>query len=327
MAKGYFIISLDYELMWGVRDKKTVSDYGHSIVQGQEGLLSIVKLLNEFSCTTTIATVGFLFMKDNIELKKNIPTRLPKYDDVNLTPYPFIQKEVELDSDNERYYFSYDLTSKLKKYDNVEIATHTYSHYYCLESGPDIETFEEDIIFAIKTANKEEVMIKSIVFPRNQFSVDHINICEKHGITSYRGNPKHWIYRSTPGKDQHFVRRIFRLLDTYINLTGHHCADVEEISSSKPYNIPASRFLKPYQSLLSVLERIKLYRIKRSMSYAAKKGKVYHLWWHPHNFGKNTEKNLQFLNKVLIHYKKLSETYGFQSITMDKLSDKIAEEG
>ena len=61
MNKGFFVISLDYELMWGVRDKKTVTNYGNSILGGKNGLVQTIEILNEFSCYVTIATVGFLF--------------------------------------------------------------------------------------------------------------------------------------------------------------------------------------------------------------------------------------------------------------------------
>ena len=32
MKKGYFVISLDYELMWGVRDSQTKESYGKNIL-------------------------------------------------------------------------------------------------------------------------------------------------------------------------------------------------------------------------------------------------------------------------------------------------------
>jgi hypothetical protein len=52
------------------------------------------------------------------------------------------------------------------------------------------------------------------------------------------------------------------------------------------------------------------------MEYAAKKNKIYHLWWHPHNFGANMEKNLQQLQLILQHYEKLNKIYGMQSYNM-----------
>jgi len=56
------------------------------------------------------------------------------------------------------------------------------------------------------------------------------------------------------------------------------------------------------------------------MSFAAKNNKVYHIWWHPHNFGRNTNKNIEFLQDVLEHYKFLNQNYNFQSFTMKDLA-------
>jgi hypothetical protein len=59
------------------------------------------------------------------------------------------------------------------------------------------------------------------------------------------------------------------------------------------------------------------------MTYAAKNNLVYHLWWHPHNFGVNLDQNIIMLNKILLHYKNLNKKYNFESITMSDLSNKL----
>jgi hypothetical protein len=52
------------------------------------------------------------------------------------------------------------------------------------------------------------------------------------------------------------------------------------------------------------------------MTYAAKNGKCYHLWWHPHNFGYCLQENMQMLNDIISHYNYLNAKYGFQSSSM-----------
>ena len=59
------------------------------------------------------------------------------------------------------------------------------------------------------------------------------------------------------------------------------------------------------------------------MNFAAKKGLVYHLWWHPHNFGINQSENFAFLEKLLRHYKKLNNEIDFESKNMQQLADQI----
>lgn len=52
--------------------------------------------------------------------------------------------------------------------------------------------------------------------------------------------------------------------------------------------IPA--ILRPYSAALKSLEPLKLKRITSELDCAAQEGLIYHLWWHPHNFGVNLEK-------------------------------------
>ena len=54
------------------------------------------------------------------------------------------------------------------------------------------------------------------------------------------------------------------------------------------------------------------------MTNAAKNELLFHLWWHPHNFGINQEENLYLLSDILDHYKKLETIYGMKSMTMNE---------
>jgi len=57
-------------------------------------------------------------------------------------------------------------------------------------------------------------------------------------------------------------------------------------------------------------------RIKNDLTYAAQHGLAYHLWWHPHNFGANLEKNLDMLRRILDHFLSLRGQHEMQSKNM-----------
>ena len=61
MNNGVFIISLDFELMWGVRDKRTISDYGDAILGVRETFDRLLHLFSLYKVAVTFSTVGFLF--------------------------------------------------------------------------------------------------------------------------------------------------------------------------------------------------------------------------------------------------------------------------
>ena len=65
--------------------------------------------------------------------------------------------------------------------------------------------------------------------------------------------------------------------------------------------------------------------IKKEMEQAAVSGGLFHLWWHPHNFGTHPEECLLELDEVLEHYNVLRETYGFMSLSMDGIRSYIMD--
>ena len=59
------------------------------------------------------------------------------------------------------------------------------------------------------------------------------------------------------------------------------------------------------------------------MRHAAKHGLTFHLWWHPHNIGVNTERNLQQLDEICAYYSQLKEKYGMRSLNMGEAAEEI----
>ena len=132
---------------------------------------------------------------------------------------------------------------------------------------------------------------------------------------SFSSQPKNIIHS--------FLQRIGRLIDTY-NVLGTPSTIKHNAISTKPIiNVPSSRFLRPYDKRLRVLDGLRLKRIQKEMTYAAKHGEMYHLWWHPHNFGANINENFKFLEEVLLTYKTLHLQYGMTSMTMKEYAQCI----
>src|SRR5881392_4153933 len=87
IQKGLFIISLDFELMWGVRDKKTVHSYGKNIQGVREVIPALLDLFDQYDIHATFATVGFLFCRNKYELIHHVPSNLPHYYLKKYSPY------------------------------------------------------------------------------------------------------------------------------------------------------------------------------------------------------------------------------------------------
>lgn len=317
-SNGSLLISLDFELFWGVHDKKDIASYGNSIQAVWSVLPKMISLFDQYDVKCTFASVGFLFTTHESELKHYFPKKKPNYSQKHFSPY----RHFDNLNSNPHYYFALDLLNLIQESEKHEIATHTFSHYYCLEEGQDKEEFEADLNAAITIASDKNITLKSIVFPRNQVNKDYISVLKKKGITSYRGTEKSWFYSADKGSKESLFKRFFRLLDSYVNISGNNTFSINRLAST-PYNFPSSRFLRPYNPTLSLFESFRLKRIMNGMEYAAKNKEVFHLWWHPHNFGTNQKDNFDVLKKILDHFSYMKKEYDFKSVTMEELAHKV----
>lgn len=310
MKQCYFVISLDFELFWGIHDAFDINSYYDNVNNVNEVIPKLLDLFKKHNIHATFATVGAIYhqsYEDFIVYSADaIP---PKYKKLGLSPY----EEVNLakEKDYPELHFAPYLISKIRDA-GQEIGTHTYSHYYCTEAGAELDTFESDIKKAIGIAKRNGDNVKSIIFPRNQIGTeDFLSLIKKYGIIAYRGNP----YDAFAGKSP--LRRMYRFLSSYFPISSEvaHVGYEQDV-----INIPASHFLRPYTNV-RVLNRLQLNRIKRSMKETAKDGGIYHLWWHPHNMGGDVENNLNFLELILEYYDVLHKEYGMVSASMAEVAE------
>lgn len=323
--KGIFVISLDFELYWGVRDKRTIERYQDNLLGAREVIPRILRLFEKYEIQATWAIVGLLFYGTRRELMESLPVKTPHYVDTNLSPYPQLAA-IGNDERDDPFHYAASLIKAIASCPGQEIGTHTFSHYYCRESGQQADEFREDLKAALQAAKPYNLTLQSLVFPRNQVNRDYLSICQEMGILAYRGNEKSWIYQVDKPHTSLIWQRVLRLLDAYINYSGHNCYSLQYISRSFPYDIPASRFLRPYSRKLKILEPLRLNRILSGLNYAAKQGLIYHLWWHPHNFGINQDENLRVLETILQRYKKLKTDYAMESWSMGRLAHQLYQE-
>ncbi|OFW61906.1 MAG: hypothetical protein A2133_03005 [Actinobacteria bacterium RBG_16_64_13] len=319
MRGGVLVVSLDFELYWGMRDVVSLRRYADNLAGVQEAIPRLLSLFVDRGIHATWAAVGFLLCTDRNDLLASLPTKIPHYADETLSPYLGMHELDEIDQ-HDVYYFAPQLVRSILATPHQELGTHTFSHYYCLEEGPTLDDFREDLQAVVHIAERYHVRPVSLVFPRNQVSAAHLDIARDLGFVAYRGTEKSWPYRPKGGSDQSSViRRLTRLLDAYVCLFGsqtylpQHC-------EALPVNIPSSRFLRPYSRRLARLEPLRLHRISAQLTVAARENRVFHIWWHPHNFGVDLEKNLENVERIMDKYAELQAAYGMRSLNMGELA-------
>lgn len=312
---GKFIISLDFELHWGGIEKWDLSAKKQYFLDARTAVVEMLQLFKKHEIRATWATVGFLFAKDKNQLLAFCPNNKPTYSNKKLSSYHFFN-QVGKNEKDDPFHYAGSLIDKIIQTTGQELATHTFSHYYCLEEGQDINQFDADLKAAknIALANFG-VNLESIVFPRNQYNETYLETVLNNGISNVRSNPNTWFWQKNTGKLTPFLRA----LDTLIPIGRNLSFELNQAEKQLIKEIPASRFFRPYSKQEQAIQRLKMYRIKREMTITARRGKIYHLWWHPHNFGNDLKRNLNQLEEILQHYDYLKKRYNFASISMKEL--------
>lgn len=319
---GRFIISLDFELLWGLRDHVDKrSSYAQNVVGARRAVPMLLELFDEFKISATWATVGFLYCRSKEELYHYIPSVKPNYEDLHLSNYTFLE-EIGTSEKTDPYYFAPSLIDLIRATPRQEIATHTLSHFYCLEPGSSLSAFKADISKAKEIAASNGDRVQSIVFPRNQYSRNHIEICKNLGIDKFRGTRSGWVHGKTKKSEQHAFRRALRYADSVLPIPSSESIlrNLNANRSEKHIReLYVSRFLRPYSSKVRYLNFMHLRVIKREMLETARRGEDFHLWWHPHNFGSDLDQNIGQLRDILYYFKMLQECFGMHSACLREL--------
>lgn len=319
-AKGTLIISLDFELLWGVHDHETKVSFGEQVTGARKAIENVLKLFDKYQIHATWGIVGMMMAQSKEEMIQYSPSTKPQYENEKLSAYQYMDQVGE-GEENDVFHYAYSLIKKIQNHSNQELASHTFSHYYCKAAGQNVQAFSEDLNAAQRIAkDKFGVELKSLILPQNQFVDEYMEAAYRLGFTVVRGNPNSFAY-NTSSK----LARIMRLLDTYIGVCGRKTFTLEAYDGNGIINIKASSFFRKYNEKLSFLEKYKVSHIKREMKYAAKKGQVYHLWWHPHNIGKNSEQCLAQLREIFAYYEQLQSKYGFESKTMYEAAEELCK--
>jgi len=333
---GILTISLDFELHWGGFEKWPLEKH----ISGRESppskpylnqyflntrkvIPEMLDLFVKYETHVTWAGVGMLMHEDRVSLEKNFPLVQPSYFHKELSAYHFIDRNGIGKSENDDpYHFADSLVKQIVSTPYQELGSHTFSHYYCNEPGQSVEQFRADLQAAQKAASKYGVTLRSLVFPRNQFNDSYLKICHEEGFLCVRSNPADWFWYIDT-RHESMWKRLNRGLDAYFPLGNKNTYPLQAISFRPgfPLSIPASRLLRPYRPQELFLNRFKINRILSEMEAAARAGEVYHLWWHPHNFGHHPEESLLELEKILKGFEYCRTTWNMVGMTMSELAE------
>jgi peptidoglycan/xylan/chitin deacetylase (PgdA/CDA1 family) len=318
---GALVISLDFELHWGVRDRHSVASARVARMQNVHRVVPrLLDVFTEYGVSATWAAVGFLFARNRADLEAHRPSRLPRYVDARLDPY---REPVGEDEQSDPIHYAPSLISRILETQGQEIGTHTYSHYYCLEPGQDVESFRADLRSARAIAATYGVEPHSIAFPRSQHNPAYDPVLLEEGILCYRGCAPGWIYSGRTGYTEPFAARLGRLADAHLPVSPKLTFTWQDLATvAGPVNIPASLFLRPWTPGTRFGAAMRHKRLERLVRGAGARQEVVHLWWHPHNFAQHLDENLDALRRLLDVFDDQRRIHRMRSLTMLQTAEK-----
>jgi len=322
--QGIFTISLDFELHWGVFDKKDRLGRKECYQNTLQLIPELLRLFEKYEVNVTWATVGGMFAQDRNEWDQLKPSIQPDYTSEKYSAYKWVDQH-GLPEDLYFAHFAPQAIENILQFPGQELGTHTFAHYYCLEKQNGHEAFDADLKAAKNTALKFNSKPISLVFPRNQFNEESLRICYLNEIKVVRSNPDKWFWTPIADGKPQILRKIYRTGDAYIQLGGRtsyplHAVGVKQ---NEPIQLPASRLLRPWHSKYSWSNTLSLRRILKELRTAAIHKECYHLWWHPENFGDFPKENLNNLEFILNEYENCKKQHGMTSWNMGEYAKHL----
>lgn len=312
VMNSVLLVSLDFELFWGMQDCHSLESYKENIMGGRKAIPRLLELFQKYGIHATWATVGMMFAEGVKDVKSFLPNEKdwPTYEKNALLSYRCLTDGTG-DEKELPWLFAPSLIRMISDCEGMEIGSHTFSHYYCREQGQTTEQFAADMRAAQNIATEKGYHVSSVVLPRNQCEPEYTKMLGRLGFTAYRDEENDWIHEKIKIRP---LMRALRLMDVYFPLTGY--GGYIPKKEFNVWNFTGSRMYKPFFKPLSFMENLKVLRIKKQMLHAAKNGLVFHLWWHPHNIGVKTDYHLQQLDEIFAYYQVLKEKYGMLSLNM-----------
>ena len=321
MNNGALVISLDFELYWGISSRIRYHERKEYFDTTLKLIPELLKIFELYQVKATWATVGMLRNSnwDEWELNNDSLKHKPEYHDVKLNNHYNVE-DIIVEDRNPDHFFAGTTIDQIRSTSGQEVGCHTYSHYFCHDAQNLNQSLSEDLKLAHKLAKIDGDNLRSIVLPRNQIDDKLIGLLKDQEYETIRANPDVWYWKR---KYMNTVfAKIARLVDSYTSLFRTKGYSWDNLSIQDGIILqPASRFLRPISKTFTTLNRARISRIKKEMRAAAKKNQIYHLWWHPHNFAVNNEQAQKDLRELLDQYKILARDYGMESLTMREIAE------
>ena len=304
--RGIFTISLDFELIWGTRDKYGIEKFREACRVEREVVIDrLLKLFVEFEFPATWCIVGHLMLDRCTQHRDIVPPQHSWCKDwFGLDPYS--------DEASAPLFYGRSLVQKIQQCKiPQEIGSHTFSHVIFGDPGCSRETARTELNACVRAASELGIRMESFVFARN--SVGHLDALREFGFRIYRGAEPQW-YEGMSGT----LKRIARLSTIVAASNPPVVLPIDE--GNGLWNVPASMLYFPMHGVRRFVPmHLRVKRAIKGMDAAARQKRIFHLWFHPTNLADHMETMFEGLEKIFEHARALREQGRLEFLPMKSL--------
>lgn len=308
-----FVLSLDFELLWGVVDSDRYALYRSWVQQVPFIVDNLLYLFDRFNIRATWATVGLMMCESKEEMLLRLPKQNPGFKDPKLDVRRYINEFVG-DTQDDTCHYGMSLIRRIINCTGQEIGSHSFSHFNCLEPmlGDPKCSFEADLDAMRDISHDRGIDLNSFVFCRNQYNDDFVDCLANFGYKIYRSSI--WDRSSKI----HLGHRLYRRMSSYLPINIDSELDIRvEKNSNQILNHRESFFFVVHSN--RTLQKIHNYTLLRKLNAALVNGRDFHLWFHPWNLGKDVNNGIESLTEIFAEIADLSSRYSVKSVNMGDL--------
>lgn len=191
-----------------------------------------------------------------------------------------------------------------------EIGSHSFTHLIAGDPGCSEDAFRSDLRRCRREFDRRGLVLRSFVFPRNEYG--HVHLLGEEGFSSFRGR------RTDSDAGASATGRRIRRVAEMLALTGRSAAT--PVAEHGLWNLPAT-----YLHHVDAVRRypLKLVQAKRRLRQAVTHRSLFHLWIHPHNVQRETERWFDGLEQLLTRASALRREGELDTVTMGQLAERL----
>jgi peptidoglycan/xylan/chitin deacetylase (PgdA/CDA1 family) len=312
---GTFVLSLDFELLWGTLDLFGPDRFRRACTIEREIVVDrLLALFETYQVPATWCVLGHLFLgscrRENGVAHPRIVRPQHRW-----VRGEWFQHDPCSDEARAPLFYGRSLVEKvLACRVPHEIGAHSFSHVIYSDPGCSREAAASDLAACVEAARELGLTLRSFVFPRN--GVGHLDLLPQLSFSAYRGMAARWYERSEPPSALHRLARLWSV----VTAAAPPLATIEE-SLPELTNVPASMIYLPRHGIrcaIPVSRRVQ--RARKGLLAAARTGGVFHLWLHPTNLADGVEAMFEGFEAILVTARELVRSGRLRVATMGDLA-------